>query len=93
MNELYMAHRCIGRFVGKLPDPDGSRELIVLETYPCHQHEAVYSHMCAPATLRDVQLHIFAALANVAEEARFLGLNTETLEKLAQQALREEVMP
>ncbi len=89
--ELYKSHRCVGRLVGRVPEADGTRAIIVLETYPYQQLQAIPAHMCSPATREEVCMHIRTALAAVVEEAIFLGVDQETLQALMAEELAHGV--
>mgnify|MGYP001608779875 CR=1 FL=1 len=88
MSELLQSHRVAGYVTAHATDIDG-RELVILQTAP-HKEEVVLAHMLRPKTPAEVQFDVGVELTSVVLQARFLGLDRDTLAQLFALVLEAE---
>ncbi len=82
---LIKSHRAIGREVGR------TESHVIIETAP--QPGCIIAqpaHMTQPATLDDAAMQIQFDLADLLARARFLGLDSETLQRLFDEEIHQE---
>jgi hypothetical protein len=88
MSELLQSHRTAGYPIARTTDQDG-REFVILQTAP-HKEEVVLAHLLRPLPMGEVKFKIGVLLAEVIEQARFLGLDREQIAVLFQAELERE---
>lgn len=88
MRQLYKSHRTMGYEIARTRTDDGD-ELVILETAP-QKKEVSPAHMLRPVTSAEVAFEIRIALAQIAEQARFLGLDAETVSTLLTEELEKD---
>jgi hypothetical protein len=88
MRQLYKSHRTMGYEVARTRTDDGA-ELVILETAPQKQ-EVSPAHMLRPVSPEEAAFEVRVALAQVVEQARFLGLDPEMVTALLTEELEKE---
>ena len=90
MKTLWKSHRLIGYEVGRVTTDD-KQDLVILQT-EAHRQEVSPAHMLLPVTDKELVFDTVTQLIQVVERARFLGMDTDMLQKAFDAVLREETL-
>jgi hypothetical protein len=90
MKTLWKSHRLIGYEVARVTTAD-NQDLVILQT-EAHRQEVSLAHMLLPVTDKEIVFHTVTELIQVVERARFLGMDTDMLQKAFDAVLREETL-
>ena len=88
MRQLYKSHRILGYEVARTHTDDG-KELVILET-AAHKQEVSPAHMLRPVSPEEAAFEVRVGLAQLIEQARFLGIDAETVSNLLAEELLKE---
>lgn len=83
--QLLKNHRTMGYEIGRTTADDG-REFVILQTAP-HKEEAAFARMLRPVTPDEAVFDARVLFLEAVEQARFLGLDAETIRTLVDDAL------
>jgi hypothetical protein len=89
IGKLYRSHRDFGYLLATTEPQEDGRAFAILKTSD-HTESATFVHMLLPVKDAEIEFEARMALLAAIERARFLGLDSETIQSLVTQELESK---